>query len=270
MTTKQIEEFCKNPTYDIFNKFNGKVKFIFFKCASFFIEKNYGNLKLANKILSFKKKYGKIRVGGTKRTIGYAHEDGYINLPIISRGPYPWKQLSPFYLGPVKDPNIEIEANNVENFWQFLKVYPEVKKIRLTKGKGVNRYVEWEYPTETHAVLKSGCDKNKFECWEVKPEWEKWRNAGFKNKYAIRRPNGTVKTNGPPIFSLYNDKRLGYVDARKQIYIPTYSKLFKKHHLFNDIMNMLYNGVNIMLIDVDGPDVQQYENGSEISIELLN
>ena len=81
--------------------------------------------------------------------------------------------------------------------------------------------MEWEYPTETHTVLKSGLDRNNFESWKVLPEWKKWRNAGFKNKYAIRRPNGTVVKNGPPIFSLYNGQRLGYIDSRKKIYIPT-------------------------------------------------
>lgn len=270
MSEKEIKDFCNNLTYDKFKKFNGRTKFLFFYYSNICVSQNIGNIKIAKHILGYKKRYGKIRVGGSKRTKGYARKDGYTNLPIISRGPAPWNQLSPFYLGPVKDPNVEIEANNAENFWQFLKVYPQVKKIRLTKGKGKNRYVEWEYPTETHAVLKSGLDRNNFESWKVLPEWKKWRNAGFKNKYAIRRPNGTVAKNGPPIFALYNDERLGYVDSRKKIYIPTYSKLFKNHKLFNDIMDKLFNGENIMLIDIDGPDVELYPEGREMSIKLLD
>tara|TARA_Y100000385_G_C12990071_1_gene592399 strand:- start:567 stop:836 length:270 start_codon:yes stop_codon:yes gene_type:complete len=56
----------------------------------------------------------------------------------------------------------------------------------------------------------------------------------------------------------------------KKIYIPTYSKLFKNHKLFNDIMDKLFNGENIMLIDIDGPAIELYPEGRQMSIKLIN
>lgn len=215
------------------------------------------------------RKIGKLRVGGQKRRVGYAHKTGFTNLAIISRGPAPWKELSPFFLGPVYDPKTGLQAENIENFWQFMKVYPKVAKQRICRGKGEKRYVEWQWPSEIHAKLKPGGDSKNFDDWKVLPKWEKWRNSGFTNKYAIRRPNGTVKKNGPPIFALYNGERLGYIESRKKIYIPTYGRMFKEHRLFKQILDMLKNGKNIMLIDVDGPDVVKYPEGLEMSLELI-
>ena len=149
-------------------------------------------------------------------------------------------------------------------------MYPEVKKIKLTKGTGKNRKTIWEYPKETHAVLKKGGDKNNLNDWEICPEWKTWRNTGFRHKYAIRRPNGTAKKNGPPIFALYNGKRLDYIESRKKIYVPTYSKLLKQHPLFQKLITMLVEGNNIMLVDLDGPDVDKYPEGREITKDILD
>lgn len=63
-----------------------------------------------------KKKIGKIRVAQKTRTSAYPKKDGYEVLPIWSRGKKPWKELSPFYLGPVEDEDTGLTAKNMENW----------------------------------------------------------------------------------------------------------------------------------------------------------
>ena len=198
-----------------------------------------------------------LRVGGHRRGVGYARCEGYTNIPIISRGKAPWNKLSPFNLGPVRDP-LAGSATNVENFWQFLKVYPKVARQRQVRKKEV----VWQHPAETHAILTG-------DGWQVLPAWHEWKAKGFATPHGIRHPNGTVRKNGPPIFSLYDGKALGYIDARKQIYVPTYRRLLEAHPLFQELLQSLQRGERLMLIDVDGPDPREYPEGIEISLEVL-
>jgi hypothetical protein len=66
---------------------------------------------------------GSIRIRGVARGIPYPSEkDGYKNIPAWSRGASPYKQLSPFIIGPVI--HGDERAENFENFWQSHKVWP--------------------------------------------------------------------------------------------------------------------------------------------------
>jgi hypothetical protein len=98
-----------------------------------------------------------IRVGGKGSRgsgIGYAKCDGYENLPIISRGKRPYCDLSPFVLGPIG------KCQNLENFWQFQKVYKQVgKEVHLMDNEPTDAYYSW-------------------------------RGKGFALTHAVRRPNG--------------------------------------------------------------------------------
>lgn len=99
-------------------------------------------------------------------------------------------------------------ARNVENTWQFSKVY--------------RSYVE----------TVSG---------EPIADWWEWSEQGFNQERGVRYPMGKGQV---PLYSYWNGEHLSYVEARKQIYVPKYQaavrgteafyelrKLHKKHHI---------------------------------------
>lgn len=214
-----------------------------------------------------KKTFGKIRVGGKSERggSGYAkcknEAEGFIPLPIISKGKSPYNQLSPFFLGPVKDEKTGLEAKNIENFWQFQKVYHTVKKQNQKKTLNGEKNTIWSHPEEVHV-------KKENDEYEPNQEWFAWRKKGFENAYAVRRPTGPKK-NGLPLYSYYDGKKLSYIESRMAIYIPFYKKLARETQVYKDILEMLKNGKNVMLIDLDGPNVKEYPYGREMSFDLI-
>lgn len=77
----------------------------------------------------------------------------------------------------------------------------------------------------------------------------------MKNKYPVRYPVGynnmqkclfAVKDNDP-------DRKLDYIEARKEIYIPLYCQLVKENNKFLELKERLNNGENLLIIEVDGP-----------------
>jgi len=120
-----------------------------------------------------------------------------------------FKELSPFIL-PAPP------AKNLENLWQFSKVYP----------CHVNANGE---PTE---------------------EWDRWCMQGWADIKAHRYPMGKgVK----PLYSFWQGKHLDYIEARKQIYIPEYAKNVIKTESFKCLVN-LDDTQTIILLDYDAYD----------------
>jgi hypothetical protein len=208
-------------------------------------------------------KFGKLRVGQHKRAKTHPSAEGFENISIISTGPSWSRELSPLILGPVNDPKTGLISKNVENFWQFLKVYEDIPK---TTFKKINKI--WTCAAQKHAKVSN------IEEWEILPQWEEWRDAGFKMDLGIRFPAGTgnkrikMGLRRNPLFSYYNNERLGYIDARKAIYVPTYMRLSKLTKAYKYIFNLWKNGKNIMFIDFDGPQIEQYPNGIEINSKI--
>jgi len=90
-----------------------------------------------------------------------------------------FRELSPFIL---RAP----PARNLENLWQFSKVYPE--------------FVD---------ALNNPL-----------PSYYEWRDNGWNDERAHRYPMGKGRK---PLYSIWGDMRLEYVDARKVIYAPMYA-----------------------------------------------
>lgn len=128
------------------------------------------------------------------------------------------KGLSPFYLGPVECYDGLI-AQNVENAWQFSKVYP-------------CHIDENDNPTS---------------------EFTKFRNNGFAKTQASRRPMGKGNI---PCYSYWkiNDMyvKLDYIQSRKLIYIPIYAKAVVKTDAYKKLVEYKEMGYNIALSDFDG------------------
>lgn len=143
-----------------------------------------------------------------------------IEVDTTSRGAF--KDLSPFYLGPVFDPFTKEKCLVFENYWQYSKVY--------------------------HNHINMSGDVTKL-------YWH-WRKLGFSNTRANRHP---VAKGKKPLGSLYGNRLLPYIDARRLIYIPMYAELVKATHSYA----MLYQwhcveGRDIVLRDFDGYDYHKF------------
>lgn len=145
--------------------------------------------------------------------------EGYELIDVTSRNPDPIiRSVSPFLLGPV-DCYDGLISRNVENAWQYSKVYPE------ENGKDGN-------PT---------------------PDYFRWRDYGFNKSFADRYLKGKGSI---PCYSYWKTElgyeHLGYIEARKKIYIPLYKKAVLDTPGLKKIMEKASEGRNIALVDFDG------------------
>lgn len=134
-----------------------------------------------------------------------------------SRSPTWSRGLSPFYLGPVPlYPGAPVLfSKNFENAWQFAKVY-------------MTQVNEDQEPTDAY--------------------WE-WASAGWNNPRAERYPMGKGSV---PLYSYWEGKHLGYVEARKAIYFPLYAKLVAETAAFAQLLDLYREKGAVTLWDFDG------------------
>lgn len=123
------------------------------------------------------------------------HDPGVVVVSTVSKNSTAWKALSPFILGPCELYD-GMESKNMENAWQFSKVYPEMVKLDR-KGEVV----------------------------DILPVWYRWSKGGFADEYAHRYPMGK---GAKPLFSYWKGECLKYIDARKVIYGPLYAEAVQK------------------------------------------
>ncbi|TXH14348.1 MAG: hypothetical protein E6R03_09450 [Hyphomicrobiaceae bacterium] len=127
--------------------------------------------------------------------------------------------LSPFKLGPVdlyKGAALRT-AQNVENAWQFAKVYP--------------RHV--------------GTDGN------PTSDYFLWASEGWSSTWAHRYPMGKGAI---PAFSWWGGQALDYISARKAIYIPLYAGAVRKGDAFVHLKRLHATHGHVTLWDYDGYD----------------
>jgi hypothetical protein len=124
--------------------------------------------------------------------------------------------LSPMVLGPVELYGGH-EAKNVENAWQYGKVYAE------------------------HADERGDPTADYFE----------WAKLGWAKDWADRYPMGRGRK---PLCSWWDGKKLGYVEARKAIYCPLYAAAVEKTEAFKTLREIHEAHDNLYLWDFDGYD----------------
>jgi len=135
-----------------------------------------------------------------------------------SQSPVAWqRELSPFFLGPVPLYD-EYIAQNVENAWQYAKVYEE-------------------HVTE--------------ETKEPTPEYFIWAKSGWENPNAVRFPKGR---GAKPEYSLWEGQRLGYVAARKRIYCPLYASCVVETDGYKQLKHFYEENGELTIWDFDGYD----------------
>jgi len=107
-------------------------------------------------------------------------------------------------------------SKNVENAWQASKVYSQFVDTNNN-------------PTD---------------------EYFKWANNIWKSSYAFRYPMGRGAI---PLYSYWNGEKLSYIDARKKIYIPIYSRACVESKTFNHLLKIYRKtDKDIYLVDFDG------------------
>lgn len=125
------------------------------------------------------------------------------------------RNLSPFALGPCKlyDKFISL---NMENAWQFSKVYAE----HSSNGNPDGRY--WDWATKGWASIK-----------------------------AQRYPMGKGKK---PLYAWWDGDRLDYIEARKTIYGPLYIEAVHKTVAYKTVKDICKDYKRIILLDYDAYD----------------
>ena len=159
-----------------------------------------------------------IRIVGPRDRHYDRHKDLVINT--TSRSNEAWSRgLSPFHLGPVSlyPSSTPKNAHNVENAWQFAKVYP----LHVDKD---------ENPTE---------------------EYFEWARDGWSHRRAIRYPMGKGAL---PLYSWWEGEKLSYVEARKRIYVPRYTKAVVQTRTFEKLKEIHEKNDEIWFWDFDGYD----------------
>jgi hypothetical protein len=108
----------------------------------------------------------------------------------------------------------------MENLWQFSKVYPQLDHV------------------ETRGSLKGLPNKN----------WHDWHKEGAADTTAHRYPAGKGQI---PAYSFWDGYCLGYIAARKMIYIPEYARLAAETDAYHELRKAYKTGANIVIRDFD-------------------
>ena len=133
-----------------------------------------------------------------------------IEVNATSQSAVPWQRaLSSFFLGPI-DLYGGRTSLNMENAWQYCKVYP-----RYADGIGNPTRVYWA-----------------------------WAEIGWASQKANRYPMGK---DAVPLYSLWDGQRLSYVEARKRIYIPLYARAVRNTDAFRELRT-LYEQSHVLVI----------------------
>lgn len=209
---------------------------------------------------------GQVRVGriATRFEKGkkFPITEGYMNIVVTSHNTTKLgAKLSPYVLS-------DKRGRLMENLWQFAKAYAAVPKVKATDN------CCWNWKSEIHIVEG-----------ELQPAYWEWRKAGMECKDPVRYPVGFQERHNcryalwPVNFKMekiddlkrdyLNDpyvemEELNYVEARKKIYCPLYMYLAKQSEEFKMLSQLLDEGYNLQILDVDGPKLFKDHTGKAV------
>ena len=183
--------------------------------------------------------------------------ENYTTINVLKWKNSKWKNLSPYLL--VTD-GLESHSNpgNVifENYWQGCKIYDMVYENKVYASRyHINKpeHLWWDFQPineegdQTYDVENQTIDYDNY---------YHWRDSLWECENPIRYPNKIHRRKNTQ-FALYKskskEKRLSYIQARKQIYFKEYVRLIKQTNEYNLLLDKLYNGENIMICEVDVP-----------------
>jgi len=152
---------------------------------------------------------------------------------VTTSGGVKGKQFSPMLLGPVEvfqgSGVPRLSAKNLENAWQFSKVYSEHDNDGQPNKK-----------------------------------WYAWREKGFNDDWAHRYPMGKGKI---PLYS-WIGKPIDYIMARKLIYTVLYKKAIIDHRLelYSELIEMAKSEDQLTLLDYD---VYPRDTGDNLTFDQI-
>lgn len=161
-----------------------------------------------------------IKIVGPKEKKKFLEQPNVDLIDVTSQASTWTKVFSPFFLGPVKLYG-PYGAFNVENAWQYAKVYEDQVD---ENGEPTDAYWEWAY-------------------------------KGWGKKRAERYPKGK---GSKPEYSLWDGEKLGYVEAKRRIYVPMYEQAVYDSGYFESLVELVRDaqreGVTVGFFDFDGFD----------------
>lgn len=149
--------------------------------------------------------------------VSFKHKipEGAFSMDVTSRSNTWGKHFSPFNLGPV-DLYDDHWAFNIENAYQFAKLYPEYATV-----EGLPSQHYWE-----------------------------WAKAGWSNPKPIKYPMGAW---AKPLCHWWDGKKLTHLEAQNQIFLPLYKKAVTKTTAYQKLKEMYESSKeDIYLIDFEG------------------
>ena len=142
---------------------------------------------------------------------------GAVEIDVTSRSETWSRGLSPFILPGGKTWTGDW-AENVENLWQYSKVY----QCHVDKDKNPNE------------------------------EWFQWSKEGWANTRAMRYPMGKGAI---PLYSYWDGKKYGYLEAKEKLYTKMYFRSVKNTLEFEKLKTLYKdckdNNVDLVLRDFD-------------------
>lgn len=191
---------------------------------------------------------------GTKKDNYYPTVPGFKTVIVTTACFKEWKDLSPYYLRTEK-------GEIIENKWQFSKLYKTVPHSTQRYSR-FDKTVIWEHPSETHV------DDNN----NILPAYYAWRNKGFNNPHAVRYPCGYKHRSNVLTSIDDNGNFYDYIRARFYIYCKIYYDAAIVCPKFHELKQLLNNGVNLLIIEVDGPkqqDLDYYINKYGVPFDFI-
>jgi hypothetical protein len=178
---------------------------------------------------------GKVRCGKLQSRFAPAHVDkkwpakeGYKNINCCSGAQGIFKFLSPMKLVPSVyeyDGEETIQATNIENLWQFSKVWPG------------------EEDPDTGLPNKEWFERRKNGWLDVKA-----------HRHVKKGPKDATNRN-IPMYSYWKGEKLSYLEARKKIYCPIYAQEVVKSEAYKKLHKMVHEeGYNVSILGFDGID----------------
>jgi hypothetical protein len=141
--------------------------------------------------------------------------EGVLSMDVTSRSNTWGRHFSPFNLGPV-DLYDGYVAKNIENAFQFSRVYPEYSTV-----DGLPSIHYWE-----------------------------WAKIGWAESKPIKYPMGVWNKH---LYHWWDGKKLGMLEAQNQIFLPLYKKAVVKTPAFEKLKLFYENAKqDIYLIDFEG------------------
>lgn len=175
--------------------------------------------------------------------------EGYEKILCLTKSS-PYGECSPYVLKhETLLSNGKTVMSNLENIWQFSKIYEKIEYSRQIKSR-FQPDVIWEHPPENHII--NGI---------IQKEYWLWRDKGLLTEEPIRYPVG-FKNRHTCLCSISIDKEkneckfYNYINARKNIYLPNYLNSLDSQQAqpkLNILRKKLKEGRNLLIIEVDGP-----------------